>query len=477
MNSDDIFTGEYFASLKGYKIPLKTTDKEAHFALNNPPPPGCEDEPLDNEAESYISPLAMVNQPRPPPILPLPTLPIFQPAPQLTSQPHQAPNLNVEPIQQMSVPKPTKRSSLFMMPSAEGLPEELIKLFKPLCCDLCSTKLNSPSTARLHYESKNHEKKINHWLLEWSERTGEPVPKRHASTKGPTGPNALHCDVCDLALTSLQHAKQHNMGRKHKNALAGKNKPGGPGYYDANNKWIRTSKIEEDPTNRFFIGKDFLKPKPTPNTETVVVPESVLKSPPPPPPPVESFPEMDNEPMTDTNARGSINSFDINPDDLKELITPAAGAASAIASTFKMAVTTPISVDEIAHLKNLNTSSVDVSKYCNLCDIFVTSEMHMHLHLAGAKHAKKLRQLALPPYSEVSHTLSQCILDGSNQSPSINSNADEMLASGSSSVDYSVFRTPSGQYYCQCCDLSVSSEVCLSQHFSSKRHMKTVKRK
>lgn len=64
------------------------------------------------------------------------------------------------------------------MPSAEGLPDELIKLFKPLCCDLCSIKLNSPASARLHYDSKNHEKKINSWLAEWSLRTGEPPPKR-----------------------------------------------------------------------------------------------------------------------------------------------------------------------------------------------------------------------------------------------------------------------------------------------------------
>lgn len=64
------------------------------------------------------------------------------------------------------------------MPTADGLPEELISLFKPLCCDLCNAKLNSPSTARLHYESKNHVKKINNWLLAWSEKTGEPVAKR-----------------------------------------------------------------------------------------------------------------------------------------------------------------------------------------------------------------------------------------------------------------------------------------------------------
>lgn len=70
-----------------------------------------------------------------------------------------------------------------MMPMVEGLPEELIKLFKPLCCDLCETKLNSPSTARLHYESKNHEKKINKWLSTWAEETGEPIPKRPSVCK------------------------------------------------------------------------------------------------------------------------------------------------------------------------------------------------------------------------------------------------------------------------------------------------------
>lgn len=39
--------------------------------------------------------------------------------------------------------------------------------------------------------------------------------KKMQVDKGPTGPNALHCDVCDLPLTSIQHAKQHYMGRKH----------------------------------------------------------------------------------------------------------------------------------------------------------------------------------------------------------------------------------------------------------------------
>lgn len=66
------------------------------------------------------------------------------------------------------------------MPATDGLPEELVKLFKPLCCDLCSTKINSPRSALNHYESKNHEKKTNNWLVEWSRRTGEPIPNRPA---------------------------------------------------------------------------------------------------------------------------------------------------------------------------------------------------------------------------------------------------------------------------------------------------------
>lgn len=79
----------------------------------------------------------------------------------------------------------------------DGLPEDLVKLFKPLCCDLCGTKLNSPSTARLHYESKNHEKKINNWLSTWAEKTGEPLPKR-PSVRIVVFVNHFEC--CDIIL-------------------------------------------------------------------------------------------------------------------------------------------------------------------------------------------------------------------------------------------------------------------------------------
>ena len=64
------------------------------------------------------------------------------------------------------------------MAKEEGLPTELTKLILPLSCELCKASLNSPVCAKMHYESKNHDKKVNAWLADWSKRTGEPVPKR-----------------------------------------------------------------------------------------------------------------------------------------------------------------------------------------------------------------------------------------------------------------------------------------------------------
>lgn len=186
----------------------------------------------------------------------------------------------------------------------------------------------------------------------------------------------------------------------------------------------------------------------------MIVAESVLKSPPPPPPPLERF-----SAQTETIAGGSTNCSDIRQDDLAESSAPTPS--------------TDNNIKKVAHLQDLNAPAVELSKYCKLCDISVTSEMHMRLHLAGAKHAKKLRQLGEPPFSEMPHTISQSILDESIKRPKISN----VIEGGGPSVDYSVFRTPSGQFYCQVCDLSVTSEVTLSQHFASKRHLKTVKRK
>lgn len=58
-----------------------------------------------------------------------------------------------------------------------NLPPELKKLMFPLNCELCDVKFNSPVTAKIHYESRAHEKKVKPWLEEWAKKTGNPLPQ------------------------------------------------------------------------------------------------------------------------------------------------------------------------------------------------------------------------------------------------------------------------------------------------------------
>lgn len=115
-------------------------------------------------------------------------------------------------------------------------------------------------------------------------------------------------------------------------------------------------------------------------------------------------------------------------------------------------------------IKKANAEKVP-GRYCEICDISVTSEVHMKLHLNGAKHAKKLRQLDAPPYATITDTISQCLM--------VNSDGKNSHRLSGNQIDYSVYRTPSGQYYCQVCNTTVTSEIMLKQHFASKKHMKT----
>lgn len=93
-------TGEYFVSLKGYKIPLKSTDKPAH-QVNNPPPPGTEDEiPSNNQREMYASPLAAVQWPQ--------QQETFE-----NIAPVQPPTFESVPTNPETVKSSTKRGSLF----------------------------------------------------------------------------------------------------------------------------------------------------------------------------------------------------------------------------------------------------------------------------------------------------------------------------------------------------------------------------
>lgn len=62
--------------------------------------------------------------------------------------------------------------------SLDRLPVDLTKLFLPLFCGLCGIHSNSPISAKAHYDSIGHDKRIDAFLLKREQEMGEPAPKK-----------------------------------------------------------------------------------------------------------------------------------------------------------------------------------------------------------------------------------------------------------------------------------------------------------
>ncbi|KAH9519320.1 hypothetical protein Btru_075253 [Bulinus truncatus] len=75
----------------------------------------------------------------------------------------------------------------------------------PTYCQVCELSLTSPQHAEQHYSGKNHKKKVE---LNTSQDQGDALSNE---TESPT-----YCQVCDLTLTSPRHAEQHCSGKNHK---------------------------------------------------------------------------------------------------------------------------------------------------------------------------------------------------------------------------------------------------------------------
>lgn len=58
------------------------------------------------------------------------------------------------------------------------MPKELKMKFTPLKCNLCDAVMNSTLQAKMHYSGNVHEKKVSQFLLEWSQKTGNPIPEK-----------------------------------------------------------------------------------------------------------------------------------------------------------------------------------------------------------------------------------------------------------------------------------------------------------
>ncbi|ALC38101.1 CG1231 [Drosophila busckii] len=120
------------------------------------------------------------------------------------------------------------------------LPLELQALFAWESCSLCHTTMRTMRNALDHYLSRAHLRRVDSWLIRCSFVKDQLSDKmmRHLRS---TGPAVLHCDLCDLKLTSVVHARQHFCGRRHRLVERQVIQPNGEGYYDRSGRWVRTN--------------------------------------------------------------------------------------------------------------------------------------------------------------------------------------------------------------------------------------------
>ncbi|XP_046388586.1 zinc finger matrin-type protein 3-like [Ischnura elegans] len=105
--------------------------------------------------------------------------------------------------------------------------------------------------------------------------------------------------------------------------------------------------------------------------------------------------------------------------------------------------------------------------FCELCNIGATSQEQLDMHIKGGKHKKAERVIqqfdSTVEDSEVIKALPADSILASVTKDSVNPKKAKMK-------DYSIYRTPSGKFYCQLCNLTVQCESQFIQHLDSKKH-------
>ncbi|XP_049825211.1 zinc finger matrin-type protein 3 [Aethina tumida] len=293
-----------------------------------------------------------------------------------------------------------------------SLPSELTAMFQPLFCRLCSAHLSSNVMAKMHYKSKNHEKKIRKFLIDYSDKTGEPLHKRaklgHKS-KDPdqmfdNDPRYFHCDVCDLDLTGKLHAESHYMGKNHLMAVSGHRTPAGKGYYNEEGKWVRIKvekKGEHEGGSGDGFGVEFRKADADKETTT-------------------------EQPLSPSKSK--------------------TGAAQKPGLQSKF--------------------------HCDFCNVGATCLQQLEMHLRGQKHLKKLKQLGINVAADAGGAA-----EGLSEATASCSNSTLLQIGGGGNDILAAYRTPTGHYYCQNCDLTLNSEMHFKLHLNGKGHHKKIQQK
>ncbi|XP_033336535.1 zinc finger protein 346 [Megalopta genalis] len=120
------------------------------------------------------------------------------------------------------------------------------------------------------------------------------------------------------------------------------------------------------------------------------------------------------------------------------------------------AVTQPVVPDGTAALPTPGTATLytpppyPTPLRCDLCGVSANRQDQLETHKRGARHLRMLRLNGLPVPEPATE--------------------NETTPTTPGPIDYSIYRTPSGQYYCAPCNLSLNSESMFAQHVESKKH-------
>lgn len=236
--------------------------------------------------------------------------------------------------------------------------------------------------------------------------------------------------------------------------IAGKTKPKGNGYYDTDGIWHKTwVKIS---TGIVLKGYQW----------TILSICSIA-------------------PTNDDNRFGIGTTFQSKNgvNETEDTTAPLADTTSSLAQTAKTATANALPPPGPPAKKAKGTPVDRQQFHCKLCNINTTSEQLLQSHYNGAKHAKQLRAqfftgtpdeaaAALQAISTSgAKTAESDVADGSSASITSKSECTEINSK------YAAYRTPSGQFYCPTCNLSLTSESQLKQHLESKKHNRQVQEK
>ena len=288
----------------------------------------------------------------------------------------------------------------------------------------------------MHYDGKQHDKRSRMFLQNWSKTNGALMPRKKRpvintaaeaiKSKGVAKDSKsqllaadLYCAVCDLSFTSSVHAEQHYQGRNHTRKAAGL-EPLKSGYFNRKTgKWQRHPPEEDE----FRAASNFV---------------------------------------------------------------PLAGDGNPV-----IASNSTVVVENCGNIGGLGSKKV----FCDICKVGATSEAQLEMHLNGKAHKARAAAMAgkgssfassppppLPMYHEGLPSTAQPppappLPPGPPPPPPPPPSETEASNAPIGPAppppqDLSVFRTPSGQYYCSVCNTSLNSESQFVQHSESKKHKK-----